>query len=429
MNRTSRKIEPVGPVKARVRLPGSKSVTHRALLMAALADGPSEISNALSAEDTHLTAKALRQLGTEVDWGEDLVRIVPARQRWVEPAEPIYLGNSGTSTRLLLAIAAAGKGRFVFDGTERLRERPIGPVLDALETLGVRCRCLNKPGYPPVEIISKGLSGGRVLVDARQSSQFLSALLIAAPCAAGDILVEWLKPVASFPYVELTLAMMKESGIEYRRIGEDGVAVPAPRHYRPLRYTVEGDCSSASYFWAAAALCGGEVFTYPVYPDSRQGDCRLLEILETMGCRIDRGKEGVTVTGSGRLKGMDLDMNRMPDMVPTVAVLAAFADGQTRIGNVAHLRIKESDRLHTVAVELAKFGVPVRELPDGLIIEGGRAASPAGPIETYEDHRLAMAFAVMGLRVAGVRILGAEAVAKSFPGFWDHFNRLGGKHD
>jgi 3-phosphoshikimate 1-carboxyvinyltransferase len=425
MNKTVRKLQPGFEIKARIRLPGSKSITHRALIMASLAAGKSQITNALAAEDTLLTADALRQLGVAVEWGEETTTVKPPEHRWAQPDRPLFLGNSGTSMRLLLSLAAAGAGKFVFDGSQRLRQRPVGPVLEALENLGATCRHLNEAGYPPVEMVSHGLSGGEILVDARQSSQFLSSLLIAAPCAREEVRISWLEPIASLPYVTLTLTMMEHAGISFQWTAANQITVPAPQLYLPVPYTVEGDCSSASYFWAAAALTGGEVYTYPLSPQSQQGDLHLLEVLQEMGCHISWETDGVRVSGPHRLQPVDRDMNAMPDMVPTVAVLAAFADGRSRIHNVSHLRVKESDRLHAVATELSKFAVPVEELADGLLLEGGRVFSPQGSIEVYDDHRIAMAFALTGLRIDGVEILGAEAVAKSFPSFWDLFERLG----
>lgn len=417
------KIEPVSEIKARIRVPGSKSVTHRALLMAALAQGESRIENPLEAEDTLLTAEALRRLGVRVFWENETVRLIPPLKRWAQPEEPIFLGNSGTSMRLLVALAAAGSGKFVLDGNPRLRERPIGPVMESLGKLGVRYRYTGKAGCPPVEITSEGLGGGEVLIDARQSSQFLSALLIASPCAREKVLVGWMEPVASFPYVRMTLAMMKEFGIEYQQVSSHQIAIPAPQSYPPLNYSVEGDCSSASYFWAAAALTGGEVFTYPFPRHPLQGDCHLLNVLEHIGCSISWEEDGVRVRGSGRIDPVDLDMNAIPDMVPTLAVLAAFAPGRSHIRNVAHLRIKESDRLQVVASGLKRLGVRVEELSDGLVIEGGKVHGAA--IEAHDDHRIAMAFAVAGLRTEGIEIRGAEAVAKSFPSFWNIFKGLG----
>jgi len=415
-------IESIDRVLGRVRLPGSKSVTHRALLIAALADGESRVRNPLRAEDTHLTARALEQLGVELLWEEDSVRVRPPRWRWSQIAAPIQLGNSGTSMRLLAGFLAAGRGRFVLDGTDRLRQRPIGPVLEALAGQGVRGHFLGQIGYLPVEMATNGLQGGEIEIDARQSSQFLSSILVVAPCAPRDMVVSWLEPVASLPYVHLTLAMLQQWGVTYQWLGPNKVRIPAPQAYRAQDYLVEGDCSSASYWWAAAAITGGEMVTAPVTSEALQGDCRFLGILERMGCSIRWEGEGVRVQGPERLLALDLDMNAMPDMVPTLAVVAAFANGITRIHNVAHLRIKESDRIAVVAMELGKLGVVVEELPDGLVIHGGGAHGAT--IETHNDHRIAMAFAVAGLRVPGITIHGAEAVAKSYPAFWDDFARI-----
>lgn len=396
-------------------------------MMASLAQGESRITNALAAEDTLLTAEALRRLGVAIAWNDEAIMVQPPAQRWAQPDRPLFLGNSGTSMRLLLSLAAAGKGRFIFDGTPRLRQRPVGPVLEALEALGPVCRYLKEPGYPPLEIMSEGLSGGEVQVDARQSSQFLSSLLIASPCAGGEVRIGWLEPVASLPYVTLTLDMMAHAGIQFEWTAANRITIPAPQPYQAVPYTVEGDCSSASYFWAAAALTRGEITTYPVFPQSRQGDLRLLEVLKEMGCSVSWGRDRVTVRGPDHLFPIDLDMNAMPDMVPTVAVLAAFAQGRSQIRNVAHLRVKESDRLHALATELAAFAVPIEECQDGLTIEGGAVRSPQRGIEVYEDHRIAMAFSLMGLCLDGVVIQGAEAVAKSFPTFWEVFESLGQK--
>lgn len=424
MNRNVKRITPVHQVKSCIRLPGSKSITHRALLIAALSRGKSILRNALKAEDTLLTARALELLGSQVIWNGVTVMIVPPEQHWITPDAPILLGNSGTSIRLLLALAATGTGTFIFDGSSRLRERPVGPVLDALRRLGVTCHCLQNDGFPPVRIVSKGLQGGEVLIDARQSSQFLSALLLASPCARSDVTIGWIEPVASFPYVAITLSMLEQAGIHYQWLGNNRLVIPAPQSYPPLDYLVEGDCSSASYFWGAAAITGGEVTTHPVSRDSLQGDCRFLDILAEMGCTLAWEEHSVKVKGPPHLLPVDRDMNTMPDMVPTLAVLAAFAAGRTRITNVAHLRMKESDRLSVVASELKKLSIPVEELPDGLIIEGGKALPPKEAIEAHDDHRIAMAFAMAGLRLKEVTINGADAVAKSFPGFWDVFEQL-----
>jgi 3-phosphoshikimate 1-carboxyvinyltransferase len=427
MENLVKEIKPVSRITSEIRLPGSKSITHRALILAALAEGPSRVRNPLRAEDTILTAKALEQLGTEIEWQDDTVFVTPPPRRWHQPAEPILLGNSGTSTRLLIAVASAGTGTFTLDGTARLRERPVGPVAEALEAQGVKFRWPLNRGFPPVEITSSGLAGGEVFVDASKSSQFLSGLLITAPTARKDVRITWSEPVASFPYVSMTLGMMKSAGIRFERSRSNCISVPAPQAYVSHDVTVEGDCSSASYFWGAAAVTGSEVFTSPVSQDSLQGDCRFLEVLEKMGCRIHWETGGVRVKGPARLDPVNIDMNEMPDMVPTLAVLAAFAAGTSRVYNVAHLRIKESDRLDAVACGLKVLGIQVEELHDGLVIQGGNPTRPAGPVSSFDDHRIAMAFALAGLRLEGVRIAGAESVNKSFPSFWDYFDRLGSR--
>jgi 3-phosphoshikimate 1-carboxyvinyltransferase len=284
---------------------------------------------------------------------------------------------------------------------------------------------LNEAGYPPLEIVSHGLNGGEIQVDARQSSQFLSSLLIASPCARGEVRIGWLEPIASLPYVLLSLGMMEHAGIHFQWTAANQITIPAPQSYLPIPYEVEGDCSSASYFWAAAAITGGEVHTGPLSAQSQQGDLRLLEVLKGMGCSVSWERDGVSVGGPKQLLPVDLDMNAMPDMVPTVAVLAALAQGRSRIRNVAHLRVKESDRLHALATELDKFAVPLEEHQDGLLIHGGIVLPPQGGIMVYDDHRIAMALALLGLCVEGVEIHGAEAVAKSFPTFWELFESLG----
>ena len=426
MSSELKKIRPVSRIEAEVRLPGSKSITHRALMMSALSEGPAEISNPLRAEDTLLTARALETLGAEVEWSAGSVRVVPPAFRWRQPHGAVFLGNSGTSARLLLPVFSVGTGAFLMDGTPRLRERPVGPAAQCLEKLGVQVRWLGKPGFLPLEIESRGIEGGDLFVDASKSSQFLSGILIAAPCARGPVVVEWSEPTASRPYVDITLGMMKEAGIRFDYQASSRISIPAPQAYALRNFTVEGDCSSASYFWGAAALTGGEVLTSPVSPGSLQGDRRFLDVLEKMGCRIEWKSEGVLVKGPDRLLPVDVDMNEMPDMVPTLAVLGAFANGISRIRNVGHLRIKESDRLHSVAAGLEVLGIEAEELPDGLIIHGERRRMrpPLGPVSAFGDHRIAMSFALAGLRMEGVAIEGAESVGKSFPEFWDVFDRL-----
>lgn len=420
--RDARQIPCVMPVRGTVAVPGSKSVTHRAMILAALAEEECVLENVLDAEDTRITAEALRRLGVHLEWHGTTVHVHPAIERWVSDGEPIHLGNSGTSLRLLMGLAAAGRGSFLFDGSARLRQRPVGPLAEALGPLGVKVRFLAHGTCPPLIVDTEGLNAGETLVDASESSQYLSSVLIAATQARGPVLVRWKDPVASFPYVTITLSMMEQVGFQFRREGPQALRIPAPQRLGAFRMEVEGDCSSASYFWAASALTGGDVLTYPLSPDALQGDCRFLDVLQTMGCTIRWEDRGVRIQGPDRLNPVDVDMNSMPDMVPTLAVLCAFADGPSTIRNVAHLRIKESDRLDAVATELRRVGVRVEQNPDGLRIHGPPRQGDV--IRTYNDHRIAMAFAVLGLRVPGTVIDGASTVSKSFPGFWTALDEL-----
>lgn len=413
-------IKTLDTASGEVEIPPSKSLTHRFLIIAALAPGLSHVRNPLDAEDTILTKDGLKMMGAtfEVE-GRDLL-IRGTGGRFSAPKREIFLGNSGTSLRLLIPVSALGEGEFVFTGTERLKQRPVGPLLDALSALGAECS--SNGGFPPAFIRARGLRGGRAKIDASLSSQFVSGLLLAAPLAEQEVQIEVVS-LASAPYVDLTVEAMREAGVEVGRDGEVFV-VGHGQAYRAGEYLVEGDASSASYFWAAAAITRGRVRTLGINPASIQGDMGLLDLLVRMGCRVTRGDDWVEVEG-GSLRGIDADMNGMPDMVPTLAVVASFAGGKTRITNVAHLRIKESDRLAAVAGNLSKMGARVEELADGLVIEG-RGPLSGATINTHNDHRIAMAFAVAGLRVPGVRVDNPLCVEKSFPAFWDSLRLLYG---
>jgi 3-phosphoshikimate 1-carboxyvinyltransferase len=407
-------------IQGTLTLPGSKSYTHRALVAASLAEGESLLTNALDAEDTRFTAQALAQMGAGIDWREDGVRVKGAGGHWQPVFGPIYLGNSGTSMRFFTALAALGEGEYRLTGSPRLCERPQGELLEALAQLGVRAYSVRGNGCPPV-IVQGGLQGGRARLSGAISSQYLSALLFIAPLAPEGAEIEITGDLVSRPYVDLTLDVLGDFGISYFRQGYRYFHLPGGQHYLPQDYAVEADASSASYFWAAAALTGGRVTIANLSADSCQGDVGFIKILERLGCRVSSGDEGLTVEG-GPLRGIEVDMATMPDLVPTLAVLAAFAQGETVITNVAHLRHKESDRLTAVAAELKKMGIAVQETGDGLRITGGEPRGTA--IDTYQDHRIAMSFAVAGLKAPGTAINDPECVAKSFPEFWEFFSRL-----
>jgi 3-phosphoshikimate 1-carboxyvinyltransferase len=417
-----KEIFPVETIDAVVTLPGSKSVSHRALIAAGLAAGCSILKNLLRAEDTIYTAQALREMGCVIDWEQELCQVQGVDGNLKVPEASIYLGESGTSMRFLSAVAALGHGRYVLTGSDRLCQRPIQDLIDALARLGVEAASQPHNGCPPVIVKARGLAGGPTKVSGTISSQFLSAILLISPFAAREVEIEVMGELVSRPYVDITLNVMEDFGIAYYRQGYQYFTVPAGQRYQAREYEVEGDASSASYFLGAAAITGGRVTLTNLNPQSSQGDIGFISVLEQMGCRVEASPAGVVLQG-GPLRGIAINMAHMPDLVPTLAVVAAFAQGETIITGVAHLRHKESDRLRAVATELSKMGIAVQETKDGLIIQGGQ---PHGAvIATYNDHRIAMSFALAGLKIAGVHVADPECVAKSFPEFWDYFESLG----
>ena len=419
-------IKPVSKVDATVAVPGSKSLTQRALIAAALADGTSKLIGPLASEDTNYTVKALEQMGISVERAEDVWTVYGSGGNLATPEKEIFLGNNGTATRFLTSVAALGNGDFQIDGEERMRERPIGPLMEALQGWGVDITSIHSTGCPPLQIRSKGLTGGATVLPEGKSSQYVSSLLLVAPYAAKATTLEVNGEVLSKPYVAMTLSVMSDFGVSVECDEEFTSFIIPKGKYRGMEYEIEGDASNASYFWAAAAITGGRVTVSNVPVPSLQGDANLVPLLARMGCDVKRDGGGITLTGRERLNGITVDMGNMPDVVPTLAVVAAFAHGKTVINNIAHLRIKECDRLTATLAELTKMGAKVEEGDDYMVIHGdGGACLHGAEIETYNDHRMAMSFAVAGLRVPGVRITGESCVAKSFPDFWERFAQLG----
>jgi 3-phosphoshikimate 1-carboxyvinyltransferase len=414
-------IKPLHHCDAIITIPGSKSYTHRALVVSALAGGESVLINALRCEDTEYTIQALEKLGVPIFWEENLLHVLGRGGRLREGKETIFLGNSGASMRFLTALAALKKGRTLLDGSERMRKRPMVDLLDGLEALGVRAYSQKGNGRPPVIVESKGLKGGRVKIRGGESSQFLSALLLVAPYASKDMNIEVLENLASRPYVDITLNVLSAFNVEVENKGYTSFFVRAGQRYLSQEYRIEGDASNASYFLSAAAVTQGRVRVENLIPTSIQGDVFFLKILEKMGCQIIRGDSWVEIRGK-ELQGIEIDMNTMPDLVPTLAVTAAFARGETVIKNIVHLRYKESDRIRALAKELARMGIRVEEREDCLKVEGGKARGVE--IETYNDHRIAMSFAIAGLAIPGIKIKGERCVDKSFPGFWKTLQKL-----
>ena len=414
-------IKPGHVKNTTVCVPGSKSYTHRMLIAAALADGACEVRNPLHSEDTLITRRCLSEMGVSIEEARDHLRIQGTSGRLRSPENPVDLGNSGTSMRLMAAVAALGQGVCVLTGSQRMQQRPIQDLLVGLNQMGVGARSVNADGCPPIEITGGGLKGGSVTIDCRISSQYLSALLMIAPFAKETVTITVSGGLVSRPYVDMTIAVMEEFGIAVDRNGYERFVVTGGQAYRAGDHAVEPDCSQAGYFWAAAAISGAGVTVAGTSKTSLQGDVRFAECLAAMGCRVAEHGDGIEVSG-GPLTGVIVDMADMPDMVPTLAVVAAFAHGATVIENVAHLRAKESDRLGAVAAELMKMGIEADCTDSGLRIVGGHPQGAA--IDTYDDHRIAMSFALAGLKVPGIKIKDETCVKKSFPNFWEVFKSL-----
>jgi len=406
-----------------LEVPGSKSITQRALTVAALAKGESRLINALLAEDTRTFMTALELLGAKFEVGDNEILVSGMGGRILEPEQPIFLGNNGTALRFLTSLVCLGNGRFVLDGTARLRERPVGPLLKVLKCMGVEIETPENPGCPPVHIQARGLPGGRAVFSDLDSSQYVSSLLLSSPYALRNVKILLSGRTVSEPYIEMTLQVMERFGVAVERLNGNTFLVPAGQAYGARSFAVEGDYSSASYFFLAAALGLGRIRVPGLTAGSVQGDARFLKILEDLGCTVTWDGKGVEVA-CDRLQPGDrvLPMGDIPDMVPSLAVLAAFREGRTEITEAAHLRVKESNRLAALAAELGRIGIAARETPDGLVIEGGHPHG--GEIETYDDHRIAMSFAVAGLAVPGIGIADRDCVRKSFPGFWEELGKL-----
>lgn len=436
---------PAGRVaRGRLTPPPSKSLTHRYLALTLLSDAPAVVRRPLLAEDTRLFLDVLTALGWTVEVSDEEARLAPPEVP-VRRAE-LFCGNAGTLFRFLTAILAVLPGSWRLDGTPRLRERPVGPLVQALRTLGARIEAGGGEGHAPLAIRGGTLAGGRAGLDAGESSQYLSALLMAA-LRAEEATELRVSALTSGPYVELTRQAIRRfagpgdpadperpgSGGDPVEDLPDGYRIHPCRPVPPVDLEVEGDFSAACYPAAAAALTGGRVVLEGLSPSSAQGDRGFFDLLARMGARVTWGNGEVTVEGTGTLEALDMDLSALPDQVPTLAALGPFARGTTRIYNVSHLRIKESDRLRSMATGLSRLGVPVREVPDGLVVPGCWAGQESGPVgseaadvvlDPADDHRIAMSLALVGLRRRGVALARPDVVAKSYPAFWRDLDRL-----
>jgi 3-phosphoshikimate 1-carboxyvinyltransferase len=413
-----------GPVDATVRPPGSKSLTNRALVCAALAEGRSVLDGALFADDTAAMAEALRALGAVVAEDADRRRMEVLGTGGALRPGPVSVDVrlSGTTSRFLLPVVALGEGRYRVDGAPPLRARPMGPVLDGIRALGADVEAGGEPGHLPVTVVAPGgLVGGDIRVPGDTSSQFLSGLLLASPYAAGGVDLSLTTGLVSRPFVALTTAVMAAFGVT---VTEGGGAFHVPAgHYRATDYPVEPDASAASYFLAAAVIAGGRVTIAGLGGGTLQGDARFADLLGRMGATVERTDDATTVSMSGPLRGLgDVDMSDLPDVAQTLAVVAAFADAPTRVRGVGFIRGHETDRIAAVVRELRRCGIDAAEEPDGFVVRPG-SPRPAR-IETYDDHRMAMSFALLGLRAPGITIADPGCVAKTFPDYWSELDAL-----
>lgn len=415
-------IEPLAaPVDAEVRVPGSKSVTNRALVVAALADGKSTITNALYSEDSYWLMNALNRLGFSVraDSASGTVEVQGEAGGIPRSGVEVSVGNAGTVARFLPPALTLGAGPYRVDGVRRMRDRPVSDLVDALGELGAGVDFAGEEGRFPLLMRGGGLPGGKATVRVGKSSQFLSGLLMAAPYAGSPVTLELSGELVSGPYVGITTGVMREFGVDVRE--EPGRYHVETSSYAARDYAVEPDASAASYFFAAAALTGGRITVPGLGEGCSQGDLRFVEVLEKMGCEVLIGADSTTVRGPERLRGVETDMNDISDTFITLAAIAPFASSPTRITGVAHTRHQETDRVFAVAAELRRLGVEVEEYEDGILIIPTKHIREA-TVHTYEDHRIAMSFSLVGLMSGGVRISDPACVAKTFP---DYFERLG----
>ena len=413
-------------VEGTIRVPGSKSLTNRALVVAALAEGESTLNGALFSEDTEYMSSALRDLGFSVTELPDEKKFIINGQGGKIPASSakLFVGNSGTAMRFLTAFVALGQGSFELDGVERMHQRPIQPLLDCLRQLGADARSVSGSGCPPVIIAARGLEGGRAVMRGDTSSQYFTAVLLSAPCAHNEVELAIEGELVSKPYVDMTIGLMEKFGVEVSCHNLNSFFIKAGQRYRPMAYDIEADASNASYFLAAAAVTGGRVRVLGIPHDSLQGDARFADILRRMGAKISRGDDFIEVDGEGgsQLSGIDINLEDCPDLAQTLAAVAVFASGKTRVRGVANLRVKETDRIKAVVTELGRMGIKAQEHDDGFEIEPGRPKSAI--IETYDDHRMAMSFSLIGLRANGIKIKDPNCVAKTFPGYFEELKKL-----
>ncbi|HCM0709144.1 TPA: 3-phosphoshikimate 1-carboxyvinyltransferase [Vibrio parahaemolyticus] len=419
-------LQPINKIQGEVNLPGSKSVSNRALLLAALAKGTTRLTNLLDSDDIRHMLNALTKLGVKYTLSADKTEcVVEGLGRPLSVSEPVelFLGNAGTAMRPLAAALCVGQGEYVLTGEPRMKERPIGHLVTALQEAGADIEYLENINYPPLKIVGTGLKAGTVSIDGSISSQFLTAFLMSAPLAEGEVRIKIEGDLVSKPYIDITLHIMKQFGVEVINNDYQEFVIPAGQHYvAPGDFLVEGDASSASYFLAAAAIKGGEVKVTGIGKNSIQGDIQFADALEKMGAEIEWGDDYV-ISRVGKLKGIDMDYNHIPDAAMTIATTALFAEGTTAIRNVYNWRVKETDRLSAMATELRKVGAEVEEGEDYIIVKPVPHLKHAA-IDTYDDHRMAMCFSLVALSDTPVTINDPKCTSKTFPDYFDKLKAL-----
>lgn len=410
-------ICPIANIRCTVEAPPSKSYTNRALVVAALADGVCRLRDPLVSDDTHYMKQGLAQFGVRVEEKEREFVVHGTRGVLTAPQKEIYVGNAGTTMRFLTTFAALAPGATRLTGDERMCSRPIEDLLTGLRAMGVAAESVNRDQCPPLTVQGGGVGGGEFSLAGDKSSQYLTSILLSAPYFRADSTIRIAGDLTSKSYVDITLDIMRTFGVTVENEGYARFRVPCGKHYRARDYRIEGDASSASYFFAAAAVTGGEIAVTGLNPDSVQGDIGFIDVLRQMGCGVEKNPEKITVRGNP-LRGISINMNNMPDVVQTLAVVALFAEGATSITGIGNLRIKETDRIAALAAELTRLGARVETGEDYLVVHPAAAYAPA-VVETYNDHRMAMSFAIAGLRSPGIRISNPACVNKSFPEFFD----------
>ncbi|WMN88160.1 3-phosphoshikimate 1-carboxyvinyltransferase [Vibrio parahaemolyticus] len=419
-------LQPINKIQGEVNLPGSKSVSNRALLLAAIAKGTTRLTNLLDSDDIRHMLNALTTLGVQYQLSEDKTEcVVEGLGQPFSVSEPVelFLGNAGTAMRPLAAALCLGEGEYVLTGEPRMKERPIGHLVTALQDAGADIEYLENENYPPLKIVGTGLKSGTVSIDGSISSQFLTAFLMSAPLAEGEVRINIEGDLVSKPYIDITLHIMKQFGVNVINNDYQEFVIPAGQHYvAPGDFLVEGDASSASYFLAAAAIKGGEVKVTGIGKNSIQGDIQFADALEKMGAEIEWGDDYV-IARAGKLKGIDMDYNHIPDAAMTIATTALFAEGTTAIRNVYNWRVKETDRLAAMATELRKVGAEVEEGEDYIIVKPVPQLKHAA-IDTYDDHRMAMCFSLVALSDTPVTINDPKCTSKTFPDYFDKLKSL-----